>query len=54
MDQSGEQKLAKKVNVKLGDLYGDQIEILEGLQPGDQLVTKGYQDLYEGQILNNI
>ncbi|MBK8501626.1 MAG: efflux RND transporter periplasmic adaptor subunit [Saprospiraceae bacterium] len=54
MDQTGEQKLAKKVNVKLGDLYGDQIEILDGLQPGDQLVTKGYQDLYEGQVLNNI
>ncbi len=47
-------KTAKKVPVVLGELYGDQIEILSGLQPGDQLVTKGYQDLYEGQILSNI
>lgn len=47
-------KTAKKVNVTLGELYGDQIEILNGLQPGDQLVTKGYQDLYDGQAVNDI
>jgi RND family efflux transporter MFP subunit len=54
MADEGGQKVAKKVNVTLGDLYGDQIEILSGLKPGDKLVTKGYQELYEGQILNNI
>ena len=54
MEEEGSQKFARKVNVKLGDLYGDQIEIIDGLEPGDLLVTKGYQDLYEGQILNNI
>ena len=54
MLEEGEQKTAKKVNVTLGDLYGDQIEVVEGLSPGDKLVTKGYQDLYEGQVLNNI
>ncbi|MCB9273503.1 MAG: efflux RND transporter periplasmic adaptor subunit [Lewinellaceae bacterium] len=45
---------ARKVRVTLGELYGDQIEILNGLQPGDKLVTKGYQDLYEGQVIDNI
>lgn len=54
MDESGGKKTAKKVNVALGQLYGDQIEILSGLRPGDKLVTKGYQDLYDGQVLNNI
>jgi RND family efflux transporter MFP subunit len=52
--ESTGQKLAKKVNVTLGELYGDQIEILQGLKPGDQLITRGYQDLYEGQVLDNI
>ena len=54
MVEDGGKKTAKKVNVTLGELYGDQIEILMGLQPGDKLVTKGYQDLYDGQVLNNI
>lgn len=54
MDENGGKKVAKKVKVTIGDLYGDQIEILSGLKPGDKLVTKGYQDLYEGQVLSNI
>lgn len=54
MDEAGDKKTAKKVNVTLGELYGDQVEILQGLRPGDLLVTKGYQDLYDGQFLNNI
>ena len=54
MAENEGKKIAKKVNVTLGELYGDQIEILDGLQPGDQLVTKGYQDLYDGQAVNDI
>lgn len=54
MAGDGAKNMAKKVNVTLGELYGDQIEILNGLNPGDKLVTKGYQDLYEGQLLSNI
>lgn len=54
MNQSGEHKTAKKVRVTLGELYGGQIEILSGLQPGDMLVTRGYQDLYDGQVVEGI
>jgi len=54
MADNGGKKTAKKVAVTLGDLYNAEIEILSGLQPGDQLVTRGYQDLYEGQVLSNI
>lgn len=54
MNEEGDSKKARKVNITVGDLYGDQIEVIEGLQPGDKLVTKGYQDLYEGQIISNI
>lgn len=54
MREEADSKKAKKVSISVGELYGDQIEVLEGLQPGDKLVTKGYQDLYEGQIISNI
>ncbi len=54
MANGGEHKTAKKVRVTLGELYGGQIEILSGLQPGDVLVTKGYQDLYDGQVVEDI
>lgn len=54
MANGAEHKTAKKVRVTLGELYGGQIEILSGLQPGDVLVTKGYQDLYDGQVVEGI
>ncbi|MCB0555331.1 MAG: efflux RND transporter periplasmic adaptor subunit [Phaeodactylibacter sp.] len=54
MAENDSQKTAKKVRVSLGELYADQIEILSGLQPGDKLITKGYQDLYDGQVVKNI
>ncbi|HMS70568.1 MAG TPA: hypothetical protein PKD18_20620, partial [Saprospiraceae bacterium] len=47
-------KIAEKRTVSLGELYGSEIEILSGLNPGDKLVTRGYQDLYQGQVLKNI
>ncbi|MFZ1788425.1 MAG: efflux RND transporter periplasmic adaptor subunit [Saprospiraceae bacterium] len=46
--------IAEKRTVSLGELYGSEIEILSGLNPGDKLVTRGYQDLYQGQVLKNI
>jgi membrane fusion protein (multidrug efflux system) len=43
--------VAHKVNVTIGQLYDDKIEIKSGLQAGDHLVTDGFQGLYEGQLL---
>jgi RND family efflux transporter MFP subunit len=48
-EKKGDQLIAAKKNVKIGQLYGDSIEIKEGLKTGDVLVTGGYQDLFEGQ-----
>ncbi len=42
---------AKKKPVTVGQSYGDKVEILNGLQAGDKLVTEGYQALYNGQPL---
>lgn len=47
-DEKGK-KIAKKRSVQVGDLYGDRIEVKAGLNPGDQLITEGFQSLYEGQ-----
>lgn len=44
-------KIARKKQVAIGELYDNQIEVLSGLQDGDQVITQGYQGLYEGQLL---
>jgi RND family efflux transporter MFP subunit len=43
--------IARKKAVGIGELYGDQIEVKTGLQPGDTLITQGFQNLYEGQLI---
>jgi multidrug efflux pump subunit AcrA (membrane-fusion protein) len=35
--------------VTIGEVYGEKVEIKAGLKAGDQLVTEGFQNLYEGQ-----
>ena len=42
-------KVARKKQVLVGEIYGEQIEVKSGLNEGDQLITQGYQSLYEGQ-----
>jgi membrane fusion protein (multidrug efflux system) len=48
----GNKKLAKARQVKTGLSYGGQIEIITGLNSGDQLITQGYQELVDGQPIN--
>ena len=43
--------VAKKKSINLGEVYGDLVEIKTGLQAGEQLITEGYQNLYEGQMI---
>ena len=40
--------VAKRVNVKVGNTYGGQSEILTGLKNGDELVTEGATDIEDG------
>jgi membrane fusion protein, multidrug efflux system len=42
-------KIARKKQVLVGEIYGEQIEVKSGLNEGDQVITQGYQSLYEGQ-----
>lgn len=51
MDMQNGKAVAKKKNVVVGELYEDRIEIRQGLQANDQLITQGFQGLYEGQLI---
>lgn len=44
-------KIARKRSIAVGEIYGEQIEVRQGLQTGDLLITEGFQGLYEGQVL---
>jgi len=44
--------VAHKKSITVGQLYADKIEVTGGLQAGDQVITDGFQGLYEGQLLS--
>lgn len=51
-ETEGNKKIAKARKVKTGVSYNGEIEIIEGLQAGDLIVTEGYQDLVDGQAIS--
>jgi len=44
-------KIAKKKTVQVGEIYGNNVEVKSGLNIDDQLITEGFQSLYEGQVV---
>jgi multidrug efflux pump subunit AcrA (membrane-fusion protein) len=46
-------KVANMKKVETGLAYGGKVQVLKGLEPGDQLITTGYQDLVDGQLIAN-
>jgi len=51
MEKNGDRMIARKKTVMVGESYRDNIEIKSGLAAGEQLITDGYQNLYEGQVI---
>lgn len=51
MEKSGQKNIARKKAVVIGQAYGENVEIKSGLSAGEQLVTEGYQNLYDGQVI---
>jgi membrane fusion protein, multidrug efflux system len=43
--------MASKKNIIIGETYGELVEIKAGLAANEQLITAGYQNLYEGQLI---
>jgi len=51
MEKSGDKMVARKRVVTVGEAYGSQIEVRSGLSGNEQLITDGYQGLYDGQVV---
>jgi multidrug efflux pump subunit AcrA (membrane-fusion protein) len=47
----GNSQKAQMRKVKTGLSYNGQVEVLEGLKAGESLITSGYQDLVDGQVI---
>ena len=47
----GGKQVARKAAVIIGELYGDKLEIRSGLKTGDVIITEGFQNLYDGQLI---
>jgi membrane fusion protein, multidrug efflux system len=44
-------QVARKKTVVIGGVYDDMVEISSGLSATDQLITLGFQGLYDGQLI---
>ena len=49
--KEGNKRVARKRTITVGELYNDRLEVKSGLQAGDQLITEGFQGLYDGQLI---
>jgi membrane fusion protein, multidrug efflux system len=47
----GDKLVAGKKSITTGQIYGDKMEAKTGLEQGEALITDGYQNLYEGQLI---
>lgn len=47
----GGKLIARKKQIVVGELYNELIEVKSGLSTGEQLITDGYQNIYDGQLL---
>jgi RND family efflux transporter MFP subunit len=50
--KKGVEWIAESQSVETGISYGDQIIIEEGLQPGDYIITVGYNNVNDGDLLS--
>lgn len=49
----GSKLVARKKQIIVGELSGDLIEVKSGLAVGENLITDGYQNIYDGQLLKS-
>jgi membrane fusion protein, multidrug efflux system len=42
---------AQKRSINIGEVYGSNVEVKTGLGAGEQLITEGFQNLYENQAV---
>ena len=52
VEQKGGQQVAAKRIIRTGNTYNGRVEITQGLKPNDQVISAGYQNLNEGQVVS--
>jgi len=52
--KNGDRLVAHKKPISIGMMYGDKVEVLSGIQAGDNIITDGYQGLYEQQPITTL
>ncbi len=45
---------ARKKYITIGQLYDDKVEVIDGINAGEQIITEGFQGLYEGQLITTL
>ena len=51
METENGKRVARKKTIEAGEIYGDTVEVKGGLKIGDQVITEGFQSLYDGQAV---
>ncbi|TGE17202.1 efflux RND transporter periplasmic adaptor subunit [Hymenobacter elongatus] len=52
VEQKGSQKVAAKRIIQTGQTYNGKVEVTTGLKQNDQVISAGYQNLNEGQLVS--
>jgi RND family efflux transporter MFP subunit len=52
VEQKGNQKVAAKRIIQTGTTYNGKVEVTGGLKPADQVISAGYQNVNEGQVIS--
>ena len=52
IELEGNKKVARSKVVTSGLTYDGKVEIKSGLKVGDVLITEGYQEIVDGQLVN--
>jgi len=54
VEQKGNRMIARKMSVITGEAYGGRIEIKAGLNNGQLLISRGFQNVYDGQVVKAV
>jgi membrane fusion protein, multidrug efflux system len=54
MVKEGNRTVARKKTINIGETYNGMVEVRAGLSAGEQIITEGYQVVYDGQLITTI
>jgi membrane fusion protein, multidrug efflux system len=54
MVKEGNRTVARKKTINVGETYNGMVEVRAGLSGGEQIITEGYQVVYDGQLITTI